>query len=114
MRGGDRYHTGIEGWDLAIVAGPEVFALVFCVFWCGSVIFVWVVGVHFAVGCARKYDYMERGIVGTIKIGWTAVEGVFNGLQICHGGYLGGIIIIISAEEQTGIRASSDGNSVCR
>jgi hypothetical protein len=47
--------TGIERWDFAIVARPEVVTLVLRVLRRGPVVFVWVICVHYGLSCARKY-----------------------------------------------------------
>jgi hypothetical protein len=41
--------TSIERWNFAIVAFPEVIALVLCVFRRSPVVFVWIVDVHVEV-----------------------------------------------------------------
>ena len=49
MEGSHAGLTSVEGHDLAIVGGPEAFALVLCILRRGAVLLVRVLGVH-AVG----------------------------------------------------------------
>lgn len=45
------HDTGVERWDIAIIAGPKVITLVLRVLRRSPVIFVWVVGVHVEYQC---------------------------------------------------------------
>ena len=54
--------TSVEWWDFALIALPEVVALVLCVLRRGPAVFVWIVGVHFGVQDLTRVLLSDSGL----------------------------------------------------